>query len=135
MGEAARGADGRIYPWGNVRPDLVRLNYGRGSRRPATTTVGQYPFGISPCGALDMAGNVWEWTSSLYAPYPYVAADGRESLSSEGRRVLRGGSFASRSARYVRCAMHSLSYPARRRDHIGFRIVDGFHDPFTPGRH
>ena len=73
-----------------------------------------------------MAGNVWEWTNSLYASYPYSATDGRESPSKEGRRVLRGGSFASPGARYVRCAMRSLSYPARRRDHIGFRVVGRF---------
>jgi len=80
---------------------------------------------MSPYGALDMAGNVWEWTNSLYASYPYSAADGRESPVAEGRRVLRGGSFASPGARYLRCAMRSLSYPARRRDHIGFRVAAG----------
>ncbi|MEP7198901.1 MAG: SUMF1/EgtB/PvdO family nonheme iron enzyme, partial [Chloroflexota bacterium] len=113
----------RIFPWGNARPDQTRLNYRRNVKRAPTMPVTQYPLGASPYGALDMAGNVWEWVSSLYAPYPYRAADGREDLSAHGQRVLRGGSFASQSTRYVRCAMRSLSYPTRRRDHIGFRVA------------
>ena len=113
----------RIYPWGNERPDPTRLNYRRNTRRAGTTPVGHYPFGASPYGGLDMAGNVWEWMSSLYAPYPYLAEDGREDLQSLQPRVLRGGSFASPRARYVRCAMRSLSYPTRRREHIGFRVA------------
>ena len=123
--KAARGDDGRVYPWGNARPDATRLNYARGTHHAATTAVRSYPTGSSAYGVFDMAGNVWEWTSSLFAAYPYSAVDGRESASAHGRRVLRGGSFASPSARYVRCAMRSLSYPTRRRDHIGFRVVSG----------
>jgi formylglycine-generating enzyme required for sulfatase activity len=56
--------------------------------------VGQHsPAGDSPYGVADMAGNAWEWTSSLYKSYPYKADDGREDMSSSGSRVLRGGSF------------------------------------------
>jgi formylglycine-generating enzyme required for sulfatase activity len=121
--KAARGNDGRLFPWGDARPVAARLNYHRGTGKVATTPVGAYPAGASPYGTLDMAGNVWEWVSTLYAPYPYDAVDGRESAIADGPRVLRGGSFASQSARYVRCAMRSLSYPARRREHIGFRVV------------
>ena len=59
-----------------------------------TTPVGQYsPQGDSPYGCADMAGNVWEWTSSLKRNYPYRADDGREDQSSSDARVLRGGSF------------------------------------------
>ncbi len=121
--KAARGTDGRRYPWGNARPNATCLNYGHGTKQVATTPVGQYPAGASPYGALDMAGNVWEWTHSLYRPLPYDANDGREDPASPEQRVLRGGSFASRSARYVRCEARSLSYPGRRREHIGFRVV------------
>jgi len=93
--------------------------------RQATSRVDAYPYGASLYGVRDMAGNVWEWTNSLYSPYPNRAGDGRELPERAGRRVVRGGSFASPGARYVRCAMRSLSYPARRRDHIGFRVAAG----------
>lgn len=127
--KAARGplsetGGGRIYPWGNVSPDRTRLNYRRSGKRTTTTPVDRYPRGASAYGVLDMAGNVWEWVSSAYAPYPYQAGDGREELQANSQRVLRGGSFASPSADFVRCAMRSLSYPTRRREHIGFRVAD-----------
>ncbi len=89
--KAARGRDGRIYPWGNQPPTKELCNFG--GNVGDTTPVGQYPAGASPCGALDMAGNVWEWTGSLYRPYPYQPEDGRNSPDGEGPRVVRGGSW------------------------------------------
>lgn len=59
----------------------------------ATTPVGSYPTGASPYHVQDMADNVWEWTSSLYQPYPYRKNDGRENLDSIDNRVRRGGSW------------------------------------------
>ena len=90
--KAARGTDGREYPWGDGF-DQGRCNTGASLIRD-TTSVGTYsPQGDSPYWAVDMAGNVCEWTSSLEKAYPYNAADGRENPAVEGRRVLRGGSF------------------------------------------
>jgi formylglycine-generating enzyme required for sulfatase activity len=90
--KAARGTDGRIWPWGN-KWDSKRCNSREGG--PGNTTpVGQYsPQGDSPYGCVDMAGNVWEWTLSLLKDYPYDPKDGREDAQAEGRRRLRGGAF------------------------------------------
>ena len=89
--KGARGTDGRRYPWGDEW-EAGRCNT-KESGREDTTPVGRYPEGASPYGLLDMAGNVWEWTSSLYWAYPYQADDGREDLSTPESRVLRGGSW------------------------------------------
>lgn len=89
--KAARGTDERKYPWGDEVVNNVLLNYDR--EVEDTTEVGQYSEGVSPYGALDMAGNVWEWVSSLYKNYPYSAMDGREDLNSSGERVSRGGGW------------------------------------------
>jgi formylglycine-generating enzyme required for sulfatase activity len=120
---AARGPDGRLYPWGGEQPGPTRAVFGRGTKADATAPVGACPAGASAEGVLDLAGNVWEWTSSAYRPYPYRAGDGREDAASGEQRVLRGGSFASPGALWLRCASRSSSYPARRRGHIGFRVA------------
>lgn len=81
-----------IYPWGDEW-DPSRANT-KESGRQGTTAPGEYcPQGASPVGACDMAGNVWEWCSSLHRPYPYDAEDGREDLEVHGTRVLRSGSW------------------------------------------
>ncbi|TVR19435.1 MAG: hypothetical protein EA396_12540, partial [Anaerolineaceae bacterium] len=67
---SARGPDGWIYPWGN---EFFANNVVNSGGR--TADVGSRPGGVSWVGALDMSGNVWEWTSSLFEPYPYDADD------------------------------------------------------------
>jgi formylglycine-generating enzyme required for sulfatase activity len=89
--KAARGTDGRTWPWGNEW-DGARANTAE-SNRQDSTPVGQFLQGASPYGALDMAGNVWQWTSTLDKPYPYNANDGREDPQAPGPRVTRGGSW------------------------------------------
>ena len=112
--KAARGADGRIFPWGNAEPDDKRCNFNK--HVGDTTPVGRYPTSASPYGCLDMAGNVWEWTGSLYKSYPYDAGDAREL------RVMRGGTFFNRRD-VVRCAFRSFIRPDYGLDYIGFRVV------------
>jgi iron(II)-dependent oxidoreductase len=87
--KAARGSDGRKYPWGNAAPDPARAHFGAGWNdfKP----VGSLPKGASPFGTLDAAGNGWEWVSSAYSPYPYNANDGREDLTRDDARVTRAG--------------------------------------------
>lgn len=89
--KAARGSDGRVWPWGNDWES--NLANTAESNIKDESPVGQYPKGASPIGALDMVGNVWQWTSSLEKPYPYNANDGREDAQAPGGRVTRGGSW------------------------------------------
>jgi formylglycine-generating enzyme required for sulfatase activity len=120
--KAARGADARRFPWGNEE-DETRALVGVGLKEGSPEPVGSRPLGAGPYGMLDLAGNVWEWVSSAYAPYPYDPADGREDPETGDERVLRGGAYASPGLDYARCAMRSRSRPERRQGHIGFRVA------------
>ncbi|HXV83145.1 MAG TPA: SUMF1/EgtB/PvdO family nonheme iron enzyme [Candidatus Binatia bacterium] len=91
--KAARGTDGRKYPWGNEPPDRTRAHFDAGWND--LRSVGSLPKGASPYGILDLAGNGWEWVSSAYLPYPYNANDGREDLTRLQVRVTRGGGHDS----------------------------------------
>ena len=118
--KAARGTDGQIYPWGNEfdpsKANTVETGVGN------ISAVGCFPGGASPYGVLDMSGNVWEWTRSKYEKYPYQAGDGREDLSGDARRVLRGGSFYD--VRWSpRCALRYWNDPSYRNGDVGFRVV------------
>ena len=127
--KAARGTDARLYPWGNGAPNTSRLNYAMNIAYP--TDVGSYsPASDSPYGAADMAGNVWEWTSSVWGSdlntpafgYPYRSDDGREDQTSADARVLRGGSFVE-AALYMRSANRYANFPFYRYANYGFRIA------------
>jgi formylglycine-generating enzyme required for sulfatase activity len=107
--KAARGTDGRTWPWGDEE-DPSRARIGAGLKHGSPAPVGSHPAGASPYGALDMAGNVWEWVADEHRP---------------GERVLRGGSYASPGLAWARCAMRSHSRPVRRQSHIGFRVARG----------
>lgn len=117
---AARGTDGRKYPWGNTWEDS-RARFS-GNRRDQAAAVGSYPTGVSPFGALDMAGNVWEWVGSLYKPYPYVATDGREDPAVPGRHVVRGGSWFL-NPWDLRSSRREFGEPGYRSAYIGFRCA------------
>lgn len=96
--KAARGTDGRSYPWGEgITCDQANYDGDDGYNSfcvGETSEVGQYESGKSPYGLYDMAGNVFEWTSSIHASYPYDATDGREELKRGGDRVIRGGAWS-----------------------------------------
>ena len=115
--KAARGTDGRIYPWGD-EPRRDRANYQ--GRSP--TAVGNFECPECPYGLLDMGGNVWEWTRSPYQPYPYDPADDSEDLEAEALWVMRGGSFGDPD-RFVRAANRGGADPGARRPFIGLRVV------------
>ena len=119
--KAARGTDGREFPWGNEF-DKNKCNTSEGGQG-GTTPVGSYsPRGDSPYGCADMAGNVWEWTHSVMKKYPYNGSDGRENEKASGTRVLRGGSFVN-DVGFARCASR-LDYDVNLlRNRIGFRVV------------
>lgn len=120
--KAARGSgDAREWPWGDDwNQDCCNTSEG-GAQGPSP--VGQFsPAGDSPYGVADMSGNVWEWCSSLYAPYPYTSDDGRERVSATGPRVLRGGTWGNN--RYLaRCAARNSTAPDDSGFTIGFRVA------------
>jgi formylglycine-generating enzyme required for sulfatase activity len=120
--KAARSPDGRMYPWGNEW-DTTRANTSD-SGPGHTTAVGSYSNGGSPYGVQDMAGNVWEWTSTVYQEYPYIQEDGREHLASTSNRVLRGGSWGS-NLRHARAAFRSDLRIDGFFDNGGGRLVVG----------
>jgi formylglycine-generating enzyme required for sulfatase activity len=128
--KAARGSDGRQYPWGDAW-DAALCNTAE-SRIGQTTPVGIFPDGASPFGCLDMAGNVFEWTRSLWGKewgtpdfrYPYNPDDGRENTNAadEVLHVLRGGAW-SYGRDYARCAYRFGLYPFDWVECIGFRVA------------
>jgi eukaryotic-like serine/threonine-protein kinase len=121
--KSARGTDGRRYPWGNQSPTCSLANdYGCLGR---TSPVGSYPEGASPYGAMDMAGNVWEWVADWYAEdyysrSPYENPQGPDNGIS---RVLRGGSWGFKAGWPLRVTFRGWARPNDMSLLYGFRCV------------
>jgi formylglycine-generating enzyme required for sulfatase activity len=131
---AARGTDGRTYPWGERlnRGDLANfadcnttfpwrdpeINDGY----PETAPVGSFPRGDSPFGVEDMAGNVWEWCLDFYEPYKGKERTNPRSALTVGRRIYRGGSWKSRAAS-LRTTARNFNVPEYSANDVGFRIM------------
>ena len=133
--KAARGPDGRRWPWGKEWlegwANTVEAGIGE------TCAVGCFPAGASPYGVCDAAGNVWEWTSSrwgrssIYRPdygYPYDPTDGREDPTGSDLRVVRGGSWDD-GRRIARCASRFRFIPGGWVNLLGFRVVVSLASP------
>jgi formylglycine-generating enzyme required for sulfatase activity len=117
---AARRDTLRIYPWGNAEPDGERANYG--GTYNGTTAVGCFPLGATPNGLQDMAGNVWEWTGSIYKPYPYDPTDGREDTRQPlGNRFVFRGCGWLYQLNTLRASFRSHNLPDYQDYDLGFR--------------
>jgi len=147
--KAARGSDGRIFPWGNDW-QVGRCRAGPGAQS-GPVTVGSFPAGASPYGCLDMAGNVWEWVADWYGEREYVRAgeapdptgppglpdgrlpapdpalnllrDPRQGRETDTRKVIRGGGYASRVPFDVRTTRRLAMNPGADDPDLGFRCA------------
>ena len=122
--KAARGTDGRTYPWGE-EIDCTMANYDNCGHNK-TKPVGSYPSGASPYGAMDMAGNVWEWCADWYDNNYYCNSPSRNPTgpTSGKYRVLRGGSWLDLEGyRYLRTSARDRVGPSNRLSFIGFRCA------------
>jgi formylglycine-generating enzyme required for sulfatase activity/serine/threonine protein kinase len=140
---AARGHDGRSYPWGEAAPDPTRLNacgpecvawgkarsiserplYREGDGWETTAPVGSFPKGASPFGVLDMAGNVGEWVEDWYGSYGSSEAQNPAGPSSGAERVVRGGAWNASEPSWVRPTFRFHAPPGERSHGIGFRCA------------
>jgi len=124
--KAARGTDGRLYPWGNEEPTPRHANFGKADWKGYSTLmpVGSFEAGKSPYGIYDMAGNVWEWVADWYAPQYYATSPARNprGASNGDNKVLRGGSW-NNVPLMLRSTGRNWSPPADRPLYVGFRCA------------
>ena len=132
--KAARGTDGRKYPWGNEPPTKEHANYDE-TDVGTTCAVGLFSKSRSPYRVEGMAGNVWEWCATKYhddfKPYPYKLEDewSDDYLAGSGRRNLRGGAF-NFNTDYLRAASRDYRFPLNNSNNQGFRLISS---PFGSG--
>ncbi len=131
--KAARGTDGRVYPWGNSF-DGTRLNFcdkncpfdwrdnNSDDGYADTSPVGNYARGASPYGIMDLSGNVWEWVADWYGSYPSSLQRNPWGANSGQERVLRGGAWLNISGS-ARAALRSLDEPTNFGNNVGFRCA------------
>jgi formylglycine-generating enzyme required for sulfatase activity len=121
---AARGLEGRRFPWGSEEPTPEHANFD--GREGQTTPVGASPKGAGPFGTLDQAGNLWEWCEDIWDPSAYGKRDGkRDPLSTAGEaaiRCLRGGSWYH-PAKFLAAAYRYRDRGSYRLGLIGFRCL------------
>jgi len=135
--KAARGEDGRIYPWGNEPAGLSRANFGRSGLSgpvrdrperlllyPPIISVDKYENAVSPYGVFQMAGNVAEWTADWYDPHYYKKAPDRNPKGPEKgtQRAFRGGAWVD-STPSVRPAQRNGTDPQTKMNWLGFRCA------------
>ncbi|MGA6829282.1 formylglycine-generating enzyme family protein [Nitrospira sp. NS4] len=125
--KAARGTDGRLYPWGNKAPDKDLANFALGARfsySQVLMPVQSYEMGRSPYGLFNMAGNVWEWVQDWYATHYYDGSPERNPQGPEqGQfKVLRGGSWSDLPKYLLAYGRFKLP-PDTKNSYTGFRCV------------
>jgi formylglycine-generating enzyme required for sulfatase activity len=116
--KAARGTDGRTYPWGNEW-DPAKANTKESGFR-GTVAVGSFAEGVSPYGVFDMAGNVWEWTADWYQAYP--GSTYQSEYFGEKFKVTRGGGWFQEE-KLVTTFNRSATDPSAANDDLGFRCA------------
>jgi formylglycine-generating enzyme required for sulfatase activity len=140
---AARGPDGRTYPWGDEAPSAKYLNacgsecvaWGRAHHMTlppmyksddgyaTTAPVGSFPEGKSRYGLMDVVGNVWEWVGDWYAPYTDAATVDPKGPSSGKGKVMRGGAWNGSEASWVRPSFRYFNDPNAASHGVGFRCA------------
>ena len=122
--KAARGPEGRVYPWGNDPPTAAQAVFGLKEGDETVSPVGDHPHGRSPYGAQDLAGNLYEWVSDWYDDAFYAAAPTRNPRGPVAgtTKVQRGGSYINQPYR-LRSAFRTKGDPTEHDPHVGFRCA------------